>query len=124
MISHIHSTTIIVTDQDKALDFYVNTLGWEKALDSMVGESTRFLTVVPPGATTQLALLHSNFAAENQHAGGQTGISLITHDIESSYQTLTGRGVHFKEPVQMMPWRQKATWFYDPDGNEFFLAEE
>jgi catechol 2,3-dioxygenase-like lactoylglutathione lyase family enzyme len=29
MISHIHSTTIVVADQDAALDFYVNTLGWE-----------------------------------------------------------------------------------------------
>ena len=35
----------------------------------------------------------------------------------------TERGVKFKEPIAMMPWGAKATWFYDPDGNEFFLAE-
>lgn len=52
LISHIHSTTIMVADQDAALDFYVNTLGWEKAMDSSPGENMRWLTVVPPGATT------------------------------------------------------------------------
>ncbi len=60
MISHIHSTTIAVADQDAALDFYVNTLEWEIGMDNQVGEGMRFLTVVPPGATTQLVLGHSS----------------------------------------------------------------
>lgn len=62
MISHIHSTTIVVSDQDAALDFSVNTLGWEKAMDAMVGEGMCWLTVVPPGATTQLVLAHSSWS--------------------------------------------------------------
>jgi hypothetical protein len=37
MISRIHSTTIVVADQEAALDFYVNTLGWEKAIDNQMG---------------------------------------------------------------------------------------
>ena len=36
MISRIHSTTIVVNDQDAALDFYVNKLGWDKAMDSPI----------------------------------------------------------------------------------------
>jgi len=32
--------------------------------------------------------------------------------------------VTFKQPVEVMPWGDKATWFYDLDGNEFFLVEE
>ena len=68
MITHIHSATVAVADQDAALDFYVNTLGWEKAMDSMFGEGMRWLTVVPPGATTQLVLAHTSWAGEA--AGG------------------------------------------------------
>ncbi len=124
MISHIHSTTIAVADQDASLDFYVNTLGWEKAMDAPVGPEMRWLTVVPPGATTQLVLAHASWASEGKTPGGHTGISLVTPDIDATYDSLTARGVRFKEPVAVMPWGQKATWFYDLDGNEFFLAEE
>ena len=124
MISHIHSTTIVVADQDAALDFYVNTLGWEKAMDAPLGPEMRWLTVVPPGATTQLVLAHTSWAGEGRSPGGHTGISLVAPDIDAAYETLAARGVRFKEPVAVMPWGQKATWFDDLDGNEFFLAEE
>ncbi len=124
MISHIHSTTIVVANQDAALDFYVHTLGWEKAMDAPLGPEMRWLTVVPPGATTQLVLAHSSWAGEGRSPGGHTGISLVAPDIDAAYETLAARGVRFKESVAVMPWGQKATWFYDLDGNEFFLAEE
>ena len=123
MISHIHSTTIVVSDQDKALDFYVNTLGWEKAHDDPMGPEMRFVTVVPPGATTQLALGLASWFEGSRSPGNNTGIALSTSDIDATYATLVARGVRFKEPVSVMPWGAKATWFYDLDGNEFFLAE-
>jgi catechol 2,3-dioxygenase-like lactoylglutathione lyase family enzyme len=120
VISHIHSTSVSVADQDAALDFYVNTLGWEKADDAMFGEGMRWLTVVPPGATTQLALAHESWSGK---PGGQTGISLVAPDIDATYEALSAKGVAFKGPVEVMPWGTKATWFSDPDGNEFFLVE-
>ena len=123
MISHIHSTTIAVADQDAALDFYVNTLGWELGMDNQVGDGMRFLTVVPPGATTQLVLGHSSWFGGDYPAPGKAGIALVTPDIDATYETLNERGVKFKQPVEVMPWGQKATWFHDLDGNEFFLAE-
>jgi len=127
MFSHIHSTSIIVADQDAALDFYVNTLGWAKGMDNPMGPDTRWLTVVPPGATTQLVLaLPSWYGNERtpREPGGVTGIALIAPDIDATYATLIERGVTFKQPVEAMPWGAKATWFSDPDGNEFFLASE
>ncbi len=124
MISYIHSTTIVVSDQDAALDFYVNTLGWNKAMDSPMGPEMRWLTVVPPGATTQLVLGHPSWVGDGKTPGGTTGIALTTPDIEATFATLTERGVKFKGPVEAMPWGSKATWFSDPDGNEFFLASE
>ncbi len=125
MISHIFSTTIAVTDQTAALDFYVNTLGWEKVIDVMVEDDLRWLTIVPPGAATQLVLSQAS-AASNDDApakiGGDSGIALVTPDIDATYKTLTTRGVTFTQPVTVMPWGQKAAWWFtDPDGNEFFL---
>lgn len=124
MFSHIHSTTIVVSDQDAALDFYVNTLGWVKTMDNPMSPEMRFVTVVPPGATTQLALGVPSWFGDDTNLRKNTGISLVTPDIDATYATLVGRGVAFKEPVSVMPWGAKATWFSDPDGNEFFLAEE
>lgn len=125
MISRIHSTSVVVADQDAALDFYVNTLGWEKAMDNPMGPEMRFLTVVPPGAETQLALAHASwFDVDSLPSKGHTGISLVSPDIDATYETLKERGVTFKQPLEVMPWGAKATWFYDPDGNEFFLIEE
>lgn len=123
MISYIHSTAIVVADQDAALDFYVNTLGWEKAMDSAMGPDMRWLTVVPPGAATQLVLALPSWAGEGRTPGVVTGISLIAPDIDATYATLTERGVRFKEPVSTTPWGAKATWFYDLDGNEFYLID-
>lgn len=123
MITQIHSTTIAVADQDKALDFYVNTLGWEMAMDSPMGPDMRWLTVVPPGAATQLVLGHTSwFTSEGMGSlPSKAGISLIAPDLDETYETLKSRGVQFKNPPEAMPWGAKATWFYDLDGNEFFL---
>ena len=126
MFSYIHSTSVIVSDQEAALNFYVNTLGWEKAMDMTMPNmgGMRWLTVVPPGAKTQLALAHTSWFTEGEAKPGSTGLSLITPDIDATYAELTAKGVKFKSPVEVMPWGDKGTWFYDPDGNEFFLVEE
>jgi catechol 2,3-dioxygenase-like lactoylglutathione lyase family enzyme len=124
MFAHIHSATVIVADQDAALDFSTNTLGWEKALDAEYGEGLRFVTVVPPGATTQLALIRQRWFGGEWQTSSHTDISRVTHDIDATYATLKARGVTFKQPVEMMPWGQKAAWFLDLDGNELFLMEE
>lgn len=123
MISHIHSTTITVSDQDAALDFYVNTLGCSVGTDQQMGPEMRFLTVVFPDGGAELVLGHPSWTPGSATPGGQTGISFITHDIDATYATLTERGVTFTEPIQTMPWGDRATWFNDPDGNQFFLNE-
>jgi len=123
MITQVHSTTIVVSDQDAALDFYVNTLGWEKTMDNQMGENMRYITVAPPGATTQIALGTSGWFDGTRTPGGNTGIAFVAKDLDDMYATLSQRGVQFKEPVSVMPWGDKATWFLDPDGNEFFVNE-
>ena len=48
MITAIHTSTVFVTDQDKALDFYVNKLGFEKRMDQPMGPDNRWIEVAPP----------------------------------------------------------------------------
>jgi catechol 2,3-dioxygenase-like lactoylglutathione lyase family enzyme len=124
MFGKIHSTTIVVAEQDAAIAYYTNTLGWELTMDASVGPSMRFVTVAPPGAATHLALGTPGWFDGARQPGGWTGITVTSPDIDATYETLSARGVKFKEPVQMMPWGQEATWFYDLDGNEFFLVED
>ena len=124
MFSQIYSVTVAVADQEAALDFYVDTLGWEKVMDAPFGNGLRWLTVAPPGTATVLVLAQTGWTEWGAPAaGGDTGIALVTPDIDAAYATLTERGVRFRAPVATLEWGQKGTWFSDLDGNEFFLVE-
>jgi catechol 2,3-dioxygenase-like lactoylglutathione lyase family enzyme len=124
MISFVHSATVLVNDQDAALNFYVNLLGFEKRNDSPFGEGSRWIEVAPPGATTALALLRpQDMGQPGGTQGGHTGISLIADSVERTYAELSAKGVNFTAPPAQMPWGAIATWFTDPDGNSFFLTE-
>ena len=123
MFGKIYSATIVVADQDKALDFYVNTLGWEKGMDNQMGPDMRFLTVIPSGAETALVLAQTSWFQDSPPPA-KIGLTLTTPDLDATYETLTSRGVTFKQPVEMMQWGQKATWMFDLDGNEYFVVEE
>ena len=120
MITHVHSTTINVRDLDEALAFYVDVLGWEKRQDSNAA-GMRWLTVAPPGAQTAFALTLAD--APNVSFAMGCGISLITDDIEGDVAGLVEKGVRVKGAPETMPWGDRATWFSDPFGNEFFLVQ-
>ena len=130
MISHIHNTTIIVSDQDRALEFYVGTLGWEKRIDYEMGNGARFVTVAPAGAATELALgteqmLHNppgTGISKSPGMDGASGITFAVEDFDATYRALVERGVTFTREPEVTPWGDKATWLSDPDGNTFFFV--
>src|ERR687887_2137871 len=99
MITSVHSTTVLVKNQDKALDFYVNTLGFEKRDDSPMGEGSRWIVVAPRGRETGLALLRPQDVQQpSDKVGGPTGISFVTGDINRTYEELSRKGVQFTSP--------------------------
>lgn len=122
MITHIHSATLVVSDQDKAIDFYVGTLGWEKTADTMMGPDMRWVTVAPAGATTNIALATPAWFGDQFKPGVWSGISLVATDIQATYDDLKAKGVAFKGPLEPMPWGDQAATMLDPDGNELFLS--
>ena len=130
MISYIHSATILVSDQERALDFYLSTLGWEKRIDAMMGDGYRFVTVAPPGGQAELALGPVAVLGGEPGVGisrgrgmeGASGITFAVDDVDETYRTLAERGVRFSGPPEPMPWGDRATWLIDPDGNRFFFT--
>jgi predicted enzyme related to lactoylglutathione lyase len=120
MITHVHSATINVRDLDEAVSFYVDTLGWEKRQDSNEA-GMRWLTVAPRGSQTSFALSLND--TPNVSFAMGCGISLISDDIDGDYAAFQEKGVRVKAAPETMPWGDRATWFSDPFGNEFFLVQ-
>lgn len=112
-------TTVYVSDQDAALDFYVHKLGLEKRMDNVFGPGYRFLVVAPRGSETGIVLQAGQ--QNNRPVGGFTGIVFGASDVESTYQELQGRGVTFTEKPAAQEWGAVQALFTDPDGNIFVL---
>ena len=118
-ITHVSVVTVRVKDQDAALRFYTESLGFEKRDDVPMGETMRWLTVAPAGSPTVISL----FTGEEQGGaplGGATGLVLETDDIDAAHRELSSRGVRFtKEPAREFfgGWAE----FVDQDGNSFGL---
>ena len=130
MITYIHSTTIIVGDQERALDFYVNTLGWEVRIDQMMGDDYRFLTVAPVGGQSELVLGPAHILGGEPGVGisrgrgmeGASGISFCGGGHRGHVPGARGARRQLRGPLEDMPWGDKATWLMDPDGNRFFFT--
>ena len=106
----IQLTSIFVDDQDKALKFYVDVLGFVKKEDMPVGEF-KWLTVVSPEGPDDIELLlepNNNPAAKTyQQAIFDQGIpaaAFAVDDIHKEYERLKDEGVEFTmEPTESGP---------------------
>lgn len=125
MISNLYCASVYVNDQEKALDFYTKTLGWEVVDDTKMGDG-RWLVVKPKGAETGVAILGPGWISpedgSSASVGGHTGISMVTPDVQAFYDELGAKGVSFQGPPEEMPWGGKAVHMSDPDGNIYFIA--
>jgi len=116
-ITDIAAIGIPVSDQDKAVDFFVGTLGFEKRLDAKVSDSYRWVTVAAPGASTSVALI------ANPSTGADTGVRFVVPDAEVEYGAMRERGI---ETGDLLRWPGVPPMFEfkDPDGNKFEIVEE
>jgi predicted enzyme related to lactoylglutathione lyase len=118
-ISHISVITVNVSDQDEALRFYTECLGFEKRMDAPMGEGLRWLTVAPAGAATEI-VLSRGFGEGGAPLGKNTGLVLETEDVHAAHRELSGRGVRFTKEPSIEPFGGWAE-FVDQDGNGFGL---
>jgi catechol 2,3-dioxygenase-like lactoylglutathione lyase family enzyme len=121
-ISKIGVVCIPVADQDKAVAFYVDTLGFEKRSDVPFGGGYRWIEVAPPGADTTIALAPP---PPGTPAGGmQTGIGLNTDDIDALHAELKGQGVDVDAEISRMGDPVPPLfWLRDPEDNVLMVVE-
>lgn len=116
-ITHLQLISLPVTDQDRARDFYVDTLGLALVRDNHMGPAQRWVQVAPEGADTSITLVTW---FPTMPAGSLKGLVLETDDLDGDVARLTGRGVPIEDGVQEAPWGRYVT-FHDPDGNGIVL---
>jgi len=109
-----------VTDQDRALEFYVDTLGFIKHRDVEFGGGQRWVEVAPTTVGTTIALVP---AGEGAPTGPETGIRLITEDADADHAHLLACAVDVDPAVLRWPGIPAMFGFRDPDGNRLVLIE-
>ena len=119
-ITRLHTVGVPVTDQDRALDFYVGKLGFEKRMDVPFGPTQRWVEVAPPGAATTIALVA---AGEGAPAGVDTGIRLTTEDAAADHAGLRSRGVDADAEIMNMGGAPPMFTFRDQDGNRLVVVQ-
>jgi len=117
-ITQVGTIGVPVADQDRALAFYVEKLGFEKRIDFPYGKGERWVEVAPPGSATTIALVR---AREGNPAGIDTQVRFTTRDAEADHTELRGRGVDADGEVMRYPVPMFG--FRDPDGNRFVTVE-
>lgn len=107
-----------VTDVDRAIEFYVEKVGFTLDMQARVDENTRFVQVTPPTSACSIAF---GEGISDMTPGTQNSIQVVVPDAEAARQELLGRGVDATE-VQTLPWGS-FTSFTDPDGNTWTVQQ-
>ena len=121
MIKKLKFVSIPTADQDRALAFWTEKMGFKIATDQPMGPSKRWIELSIPGAETGVVL----FTPEGQEdrIGTFFNGSFACDDVHHSYRQLSERGVEFEEEPQKQPWGTYAI-FKDADGNRFVLGSK
>jgi catechol 2,3-dioxygenase-like lactoylglutathione lyase family enzyme len=121
-INTIGIVCIPVADQEKAIEFYVDTLGFEKRADVPFGNGYRWVEVAPPGSATTIAIAPP---PEGQPTGNaQTGIIFHTSDVDAVHADLKAAGVDVDAEVSRMGDPVPPMfWLRDPERNVLMIAE-
>ena len=124
---HLACIALVVDDYDRAIDFYVNTLGFALREDRLLGNAAkRWVVVAPPGAETGLLLAQAANDAQRARIGDQTGgrvgFFLHTDDFARDHAAMQARGVRFVEAPRHEAYGTVVV-FEDPYGNRWDLIE-
>jgi predicted enzyme related to lactoylglutathione lyase len=123
MLDKLVYTSLFVSDQDEALDFYTKVVGFELRVDTPSSIGPRFLSVGVNGQDFELVLWPGTPGkAEPVNGFIPAAYTIATDDIRKAYEELKSRGVNFDTDVLEFPWGYIAI-FQDPDGNRLQLRE-
>lgn len=135
-VNQVGAVFVPVADQEQALTFYLDKLGFEKRADFPYGNAGRWIEVAPPGAANTIALIAPS---EGQPArSDQTLCAFQTADIDADHATLRASGVDADPEIARDGTHRPGLislevsinnpvppqfFFRDPDGNRFLIVE-
>jgi predicted enzyme related to lactoylglutathione lyase len=119
MITQVKFVGIPTRDQDRALKFYTEKLGFDVSTDQVFNAKQRWIELRIGNSGTRVVL----FTPEGHESriGTFFNGSFACDDVSATYRQLKARGVEFDKPPEKQPWGEFAT-FKDPDGNQFVLS--
>lgn len=117
-ITDVGTVGIPVSDQDRAVEFYRDKLGFEVRMDGSYGEGLRWIEMAPPGATTTIALVTSR---EGNPTGIDTGLRFTTEDAAADHAALRARGVDVD--AEVIPYPVPMFTLRDADANRLYVVE-
>lgn len=127
-MAHLDLVAVVVEDYDRAIEFFVDVLGFELVEDSPSrtndGRPKRWVVVRPPGGQTGVLLARADGARQTQvvgeQFGGRVGLFLRVDDFDASYQRMVEAGVEFTSSPRSEPYGRVAV-FKDLEGNRWDL---
>jgi catechol 2,3-dioxygenase-like lactoylglutathione lyase family enzyme len=121
-LEQVGRVCVTVADTDRAIDFYVDTLGFEKVVDAPMGDAGRWVEVALKGTPTTIALAPP--PPGSAAGGSQTGICLDTSDVDADHAALKAAGADVDDAVTR--WGGPVPpmfWLRDPDGNSLIVVQ-
>jgi catechol 2,3-dioxygenase-like lactoylglutathione lyase family enzyme len=127
-VAHLGLATVVVSEYDPAISFFVKTLGFDLIEDSPAqtndGRPKRWVVVRPPGGETGLLLARADGAEQlaviGRQTAGRVGFFLHVDDFEAAHTRLTSAGVQSVRPPRDEPYGRVAV-FIDIAGNKWDL---
>jgi catechol 2,3-dioxygenase-like lactoylglutathione lyase family enzyme len=121
-LTHVGRVAVSVADTDRAIDFYVDRLGFEKVIDVPMGDAGRWVELALAGTQTRIALAPP--PPGTQAGGSNTGICLDTTDVDGDHAALKAAGVDVDDEVARFDGGiPPMFWFRDPDGNSLLIVQ-
>ena len=120
-ITQLGRVMVPVSDQDAAIAFYTNELGFSVVADVPFGEGERWVEVAPPGGGAALALVP---ARGDYGTGRMTGIAFESPDPRADHAELQGKGVDVDGELMGGDGTVPLLFmFHDRDGNQLMIVE-
>jgi catechol 2,3-dioxygenase-like lactoylglutathione lyase family enzyme len=121
-VKHVGRVIIPVSDQDAAIAFYTDKLGFSLAADIPFGEGDRWVEVAPPGGGTAVALTRPQ---GDYQPGRETGIALTSDDPRADHEELKRSGVDVDDELMGGDGTVPLLFmFRDQDGNGLMIVQE
>jgi predicted enzyme related to lactoylglutathione lyase len=119
MITAIKFVSIPSRDQDAALSFWTEKVGFSIVSDQPFDQKQRWIELAVHNSSTRLVLFTPE--GQEERIGGFFNGAFACDDVDATHRQLTERGVEFAGPPKQEPWGKFAI-FKDPEGNQFVIS--